>query len=250
VTGVGPGLGRAICEAGAQAGANVVMAARSIERLEQLAEEIRAAGGTAVGVRADVTDPDQCRNLVDVAVAEFGGLDGLVNSAFQQPPMQTVAEMSMESWRASFDINCHAAVQVTQTAIPELRRSAHASVVMIATMSIHLNRPRFAAYAAAKAATAAVARTLAAELGPDGIRVNTVAPGYIWGDSVRWYLQSQADARGLDYEVIENELRDQIALRRIPTPEAIAQTVVFYLSDMARDVTGTMLDVNAGQIMR
>ena len=154
VTGVGPGLGRGIAEACAREGANVVLAARSGGEIERLAGELRAKGQKALPVPTDVRDEASCARLVDRSVAEFGGLDGLVNSAFQQPPMKTVDELSMEAWRDAFDINCHAAVQMTKAAIPALRKSATPSVVMITTMSIHLNRPRFGPYAAAKSATA------------------------------------------------------------------------------------------------
>ena len=82
-----------------------------------------------------------------------------------------------------------------------------------------------------------------------GIRVNSVAPGYIWGDPVRFYLDWQAQERGVTYADVERELLAQMPLGRIPTPEEIAETVVFYLSDLSSIVTGTMLDVNAGQYM-
>jgi NAD(P)-dependent dehydrogenase (short-subunit alcohol dehydrogenase family) len=249
VTGVGPGLGLAIARATAQQGAQVVLAARSKERLDEHVAGLTAEGHRAIGVATDVTDEDQCGALVARTVDELGRLDGLVNSAFQQPPFETVEELTMDTWRHAFEINCHAAVQMTKAAIPALRAASAPSVVMITTMSIHRNRPRFTAYASAKAATATLARGLAAELGPDGIRVNSVAPGYIWGDPVRGFLQAQAEQRGRTYEEELAELESEMPLRRVPKPEAIADAVVFYLSDLARDVTGTMLDVNCGQIM-
>lgn len=250
VTGIGPGLGRSLAFAVARQGASVVLVARSAERLEEYVAELATLGATALGVPTDVTDEAQCANLVASTLEQFGRLDGLVNSAFVQPPFATIEDLPMDVWRQSFDINCHAAVQLIKAALPGLKASPVASVVNITTMSIHTTRPRFGAYAAAKAATQSYTRTFAQELGPYGIRVNAVAPGYIWGDPVRVYLQSQADARGVPYDVVEEELLTQIPLRRIPTPDRIAETAVFYLSDMAADVTGTMLDVNGGQIMR
>ena len=252
VTGVGPGLGRAIARACGREGATVVLAARSAERLAAMVAELAAEGATAVAVPTDVTDEDQRRRLVAAAAeaSATGAIDGLVNSAFQQPPMVTVEDTDPEVWRAAFEINCHAAVQLTRAALPALRAAAAPSVVMITTLSVHTSRPRFGAYAAAKSATSSAARTLAAELGPDGIRVNCVAPGYIWGEPVRWYLDYQAKQRGVLYETVEGELLAEIPLRRIPTPEAIADAVVFYLSAMSRDITGTTLDVNGGQYTR
>jgi NAD(P)-dependent dehydrogenase (short-subunit alcohol dehydrogenase family) len=250
VTGVGPGLGRSLAFAAARHGATVVMVARAHDRLDTYLAEMLAAGLTGAAVAADVTDETACHNVVTTTLERFGRVDGLVNSAFVQPPFATIEDTPMDVWRSSFEVNCHAAVQLTKAALPALKASPYASVVNITTMSIHTTRPRFGAYAAAKAATQSFTRTLAQEVGPYGIRVNAVAPGYIWGEPVRSYLQRQADTRQVPYGVVEAELLEQIPLRRIPHPDRIAETAVFYLSDMAADVTGTMLDVNGGQIMR
>ncbi len=246
VTGVGPGLGRCIVRACSAHGSSVVLAARTEERLEKIAAELE---GPALAVPTDVTDPEQCARLVERTVERFGRLDGLVNSAFKQPPLETIDDTSMEVWREAFEMNCHVAIQMTKAAVPAFRANGGGSVVMITTMSTRNHRPRFGAYAAAKSALAAAARTLATELGADGIRVNSVAPGYIWGDPVRLYLEWQAQERGVSYADVERDLLTQMPLGRIPTPEEIAETVVFYLSDMSSIVTGTMLDVNAGQYM-
>ena len=246
VTGVGPGLGRCIVRACSAHGALVVLAARTEARLEKIAAELE---GPSLTVPTDVTDPEQCGRLVARTVEQFGRLDGLVNSAFKQPPLESIDDTPMEVWREAFEMNCHVAIQMTKAAVPAFRASGGGSVVMITTMSTRNHRPRFGAYAAAKSALASAARTLATELGSDGIRVNSVAPGYIWGDPVRFYLDWQAKERGVTYGDVERELLAQMPLGRIPTPEEIAEAVVFYLSDMSSIVTGTMLDVNAGQYM-
>ena len=250
VTGVGPGLGRSLALACAREGANVVLAARSADVLDSVAEEIEGLGARSLPVPTDVTDADARRRLVDSAVAKFQGIDGLVNSAFVQPPMETIADVSMDTWLDSFTINCHAAVAVTKEALPHLAKSGSGAVVFVNTMSLLTNRPRFGAYTAAKAALAAAAKVLAAEVGPLGVRVNSICPGYIWGRPVRDYLQRPADARGVDYEIVHSELLDQIPLRRINTPDEIANPAVFLLSELARGVTGVMIDVNGGQAMR
>lgn len=250
VTGVGPGLGRSLATACAEQGAAVVLAARTAATLESVADEITRGGGQALAVPTDVTDPKARQALVDAAVSQFGRIDGLVNSAFVQPPMEPIAEVDLETWLSSFTINCHAAVGMTQAALPHLVGSPTASVVFVNTMSLLTNRPNFGAYTAAKAALAAAAKVLAAEVGPQGVRVNSIAPGYIWGDPVRDYLQRQADARGVDFQVLLDELLHQIPLRRVNTPEDIASAAVFLLSDLARGVTGVMIDVNGGQAMR
>jgi NAD(P)-dependent dehydrogenase (short-subunit alcohol dehydrogenase family) len=247
VTGVGPGLGRSLALACARAGADVVIAARTQSVLDEVAVEIEELGVRAVAVPTDVTDDDARRRLVQAAKDELGALDGIVNSAFVQPPFETMDEVSRETWMTSFDINCHAAVALTQAAIPHLVQSPVSSVVFVTTMSLLTNRPRFGAYTAAKAAASAASKVLAAELGPRGVRVNCVAPGYIWGLPVERYLQLQADARGVDYQVLLDELLAQIPLRRVNTPDEIANAGVFLLSELARGITGITIDVNGGQ---
>ena len=250
ITGVGPGLGRSLAVTCAREGASVALAARTAAVLESVADEIIRSGGKALAVPTDVTDPAARQALVAAAVSEFGRIDGLVNSAFVQPPMEPIAEVDLETWLHSFTINCHAAVGMTQAAIAVLVDSRSPSVVFVNTMSLLTNRPNFGAYTAAKAALAAAAKVLAAEVGPKGIRVNSIAPGYIWGEPVEGYLQSQADARGVEFQTVLDELLLQIPLRRVNTPDEIANAAVFLLSDLARGITGVMIDVNGGQAMR
>ncbi len=252
VTGIGPGLGRSLALACAREGADVVLAARTQEVLDAVASEIVPLGGTALPVLTDVTDAASRSALIDAAATAFGRIDGLVNSAFSQPPFETLDDLSEETWRSSFEINCHAGALLTKEAIPFLTASAaahsrDAAVVFVTTMSLLTNRPRFSAYTAAKAATAATSKVLAAELGPRGVRVNCIAPGYIWGPPVEGYLQLQADARGVTRDVVLEELLDQIPLRRVNTPDEIANAAVFLLSDLARGITGVTIDVNGGQ---
>ncbi len=249
VTGVGPDLGRSLALTCADHGADVVLAARDLSRLEKIANEVRELDRRALVVPTDVTDDAAVTQLMAVTMDEFGRMDGLVNNAFQQPPIESIDDLDMATWLHAFEINCHAAIRVTKAAIPHLTQSPYASVVMVNTMSVWTNRPNFGAYQAAKSALASAARTLAVELGPRGVRVNSIAPGYIWAQPVRDYLARQAERRGVETEVVYNELLEQIPLRRVNTPDEIARTAVFLLSELARGVTGVFLDVNGGQAL-
>ncbi len=184
VSGVGPGLGRDLALALARAGADVVLAARTPSTLEQVADEVRALGRRALPVPTDITDPAQCQRLVEAAVGHFGQLHVLVSSAFVQPPFEHVEHASEETVRSSFEVNFFGHVWLTQAAVPHLRASAPASIVFINTMSTRRTRAKFGLYTAAKMALLGLAKVLAVELGPDRIRVNSVHPGYIWGESV------------------------------------------------------------------
>jgi NAD(P)-dependent dehydrogenase (short-subunit alcohol dehydrogenase family) len=124
--------------------------------------------------------------------------------------------------------------------------SAGGSIVIVNTMSAHRPQPRFGGYAAAKAALAMITRTLAAELGPQGIRVNGLHPGYIWGPNVEMYFAHKASQRGVDPQVVYAEVAGESPLGFVPTAEQIAGAVVFFASDLSAAVTGQALDVNAG----
>ena len=249
VSGIGPGMGRDIALACARQGADVVLAARSADRLDAVAEEVRALGRQALPVPTDVTDEGQVEALVASTTEQFGRLDVLVNNAFKQPPFATLEGMDMDDWNDSLEMNCTQALRFSRAVLPTMRSQGAGSIVNIATLSIRNNRPNFGAYAAAKSALTSVTRTMAQEVGPDGIRVNAVCPGYIMGDSVRWYLNSLAEQAGTTYQDEYDRVAGDIALRFIPDSEQISGAVVFFASDLACAVTGTSLDVNGGHWM-
>jgi NAD(P)-dependent dehydrogenase (short-subunit alcohol dehydrogenase family) len=246
VSGIGPGMGRAIALACAREGADVVLAARTKEKLAAVASEVEAVGRRALQVPTDVTDEAQCRDLAAAAVDEFGRVDVLVNNAFVQPPFETLEDASLESWRRGLEMNLLGAVSMTRAVVPQMKQQHAGAIVFINSMSARRTRTLFGVYSAAKAALLSTARTFALELGRDGIRVNSVVPGYIWGPSVKWYFESIAKERGITREEVYDEVASETCLHHLPDAEEIADTVVFLASDRARAVTGQSLDVNAG----
>jgi len=119
--------------------------------------------------------------------------------------------------------------------------------VMINSAVLRHSRRTFGPYKLAKASLLAMAQTLSTELGPRGVRVNSVAPGYIWGDSLKWYFDFLASKRGVEPQEVYDETAATIDLRRLPEPDEIADAVVFLASDLARIITGQCLDVNGGE---
>jgi NAD(P)-dependent dehydrogenase (short-subunit alcohol dehydrogenase family) len=246
VAGVGPGLGRSLAVRGAQAGADVVLAARTAARLDEVAKEVSALGRRALAVPADVTDPDAAAHLAQAAVAEFGRVDALVYNALAMPPIADLAAVGLDAIQAGFDGNVVSALRLTRLFIPALAASA-GSVVMINSMVVRYSQRTMGPYKLAKAALLAMAQSLATELGPQGIRVNSVAPGHIWGDSLKWYFGYLGHKRGVDAQVIYDETAAGIDLGRLPEPDEIADAALFLASDLARAVTGQCLDVNCGE---
>jgi len=246
VAGVGSGLGRAIALASAREGADVVLAARTAPRLDDVAKEVTALGRRGLGVPTDLTDAEAAAHLAETAREKFGRIDALVYNALAMPPIKDLVSVDLDAIGAGFDANVVAALRLTRLFTRALAES-RGSVVMINSMVVRFSQRRMGPYKLAKAALLAMAQSLATELGPQGIRVNSVAPGHIWGESLQWYFGYLAHKRGVDVQQIYDETAAGIDLGRLPEPDEIADAVVFLASPLARAITGQCLDVNCGE---
>jgi len=246
VAGVGPGLGRSIALASAREGADVVLGARTAARLDDVAKEVDALGRRGVAVPTDLADAAAAEHLAEAALGAFGRVDALVYNALAMPPIKELREVGLEAISASFDANVVAALRLTRLLVPALAESK-GSVVMINSMVVRFSQRTMGPYKLTKAALLAMAQSLATELGPQGIRVNSVAPGHIWGDSLKWYFGYLAKKRGVTVEQVYQETAAPLDLGRLPEPDEIADAVVFLASELARAVTGQCLDVNCGE---
>ena len=250
VSGVGPGMGRSIALALAGAGADVVLGARREGSLHAVATEVEALGRRAACVATDITDPEQCRRLADAAATDLGRLDVLVNNAFAEEDWREPFDgLDPARWRAPIEVNLFGTLNLTQACVPHLKAAGGGSIVMITTLSIRNPIPLLGGYAASKAALTTAAHVLAKELGGDGIRVNCVAPGHIAGDTLTNYFEWIAKQRGIAPGDVAEEIKAMNPLHEIPTPDEIAQAVLFFASDMSRVITGQTLDVNCGRTL-
>ena len=256
VTGVGPGIGRDIALGLAREGADVALVARTERNVPAVAAEVEALGRRAVPVYGNIADGDDCARIAAEVRAAFGDqLDILVNSAFYGGLDERFEDADLDKWQRPIKVNYLGTLRLTQAMLPQLKAAGEAKgdarIVMVNTMSVQVLEEGAGAYAGSKAALGAVSKTLARELGGYGIRVNSVHPGYIWGDSVKIYLEWQAQERGGDatWETVYEELAAETALGYLPHSSEIAGAVVFYASPLARCVTGTALPVNGGHWM-
>jgi NAD(P)-dependent dehydrogenase (short-subunit alcohol dehydrogenase family) len=246
VSGIGPGVGREVALAFAREGGDVALAARTASVVEEVAAEVRALGRRAVAVPSDVAEPADCERLVARAVAELGGVDVLVNNAFLTHPWGPVESADFADWRRIMDVNLFGSLRLAQLVLPHMRARGGGSIVMVNTMSIRIIEPNVGGYAASKAALLTATRTLAKEVGPDGIRVNSVVPGYIWSDKMDAYFHHLASQQGRSYDAVRDEVTRQTALHHIPDSAEVAAAVLFFASDLSRACTGQALDVNGG----
>lgn len=276
IVGAGPGFGHTLALRAAARGASVVVAARTASRVEEIADavrrddEVRRAGGTAIAAPVDATDPVSVRALREAVEGHADAVHGLVYSAFAVPSMKPLARTDHGQISAGIDLSVLGALRTTQEFTPLLEAGAGAadatdgtdaadapdvpdsrpvtsSVVMMASAVIHHSRERYAGYKIAKTALVALGHSLATELGPRGIRVNTVAPGYIYGDTLKAYFESLATKYGGTGEDVCAHTAEKTDLRRLPDEAEIVDPVLFLLSDAASAVTGQTLTVDCGE---
>ena len=262
IVGAGPGFGRTLALRAASEGATVVVAARTGSRVEEIAQEVRAAGGSAIAAPVDATDPESVRALRDTVAEHTDAVHGLVYSAFAVPSMKPLAQTDHDQITRGMDLSVLGALRTTQEFTSLLEAGAvpvagpptpdapgppTGSVVMMASAVIHHSRERYAGYKIAKTALVALGHSLATELGPRGIRVNTVAPGYIYGDTLKGYFEHLATKYGGSLEDIYQHTAEKIDLRRLPSEREIVDPVVFLLSDDSSAITGQTLTVDCGE---
>lgn len=247
VSGVGPGLGRRVAVRAAAEGAAVVLAARTPETVAAIEAEIGSAGGRALGMPADITDPDACEALTAAAMEAFGRIDGLVNNAFRGPRGDAFVEADLDRWRRLFDVNVWGSLALTQAVSRRMQDAGSGSIVFVASMAARIGMMRQAGYAASKGALLAATRSLATELGPSGVRVNSAVPGWMWGPNVEAHCEIDARRRDITPEEVRDEIASRIPLRKIPTDDECAGAILFLLSDLAAAVTGQAVDVNGGE---
>ena len=247
ISGVGPGLGRKLALRCADEGARLTLGARSAEFLEGVAKEVRDVGGEAIAVPTDVSKAEDCHALIEAAVNAYGGVDGLVNSAYK---FETGAFESadLETWRGAMDISCFGALRLAQYALPHLR-DRRGAIVNVGTVSTRVSTPSAGGYTIAKAALDMATRQIAFEVGPSGVRANGALMGWMDGEPLRKGFAGRAEARSITPEQLEAEMAQAIPLGRFPTDEECAGAVLFLLSDLSSAMTGALIHVNGGQYM-
>ncbi|MBV9350889.1 MAG: SDR family oxidoreductase [Mycobacterium sp.] len=246
ISGVGPALGTTLAHRCARDGADLVLAARTAERLDDVAKQITDVGRRAVAVATDITDDDQVKNLVDTALAAYGKVDVLINNAFRVPSMKPLAGTTFQHIRDAIELTVLGALRLIQGFTPALAESS-GSIVNVNSMVIRHSQAKYGAYKMAKSALLAMSQSLATELGEQGIRVNSVAPGYIWGDTLKGYFEHQAGKYGTTVDQIYTATAANSDLKRLPTEDEVASAIIFLASDLASGITGQTLDVNCGE---
>ncbi|MED5610097.1 SDR family oxidoreductase [Pseudomonas sp. JH-2] len=239
VTGGAGGLGLAFAEAAARAGARVAIADVRDAEVQAAAASLREQGLAIDGLALDLREPQSISTCVARAVERLGGLDGLVNNAAVTHSGGKPAQaLDIATWDLVMQVNVRGAWLMTNACLPALRESGRGAVVNLASDTPLWGAPNLLAYTASKGALIAMTRSLARELGADGITVNAIAPGLVEVEATA-YVPAE-----------RHELyRRQRAISRAQLPEDVTGAVLFALSDLSRFVTGQTLPVNGGFVM-
>lgn len=238
VTGAGRGIGEAIAHRLAAEAAHVVVVGRALPPIEQTVADIERAGGSALAISADIVNPADVRMIFERVMNRWGRIDVLVNNAavFDEP---TFLELDLETVQRTFNTNVAGTFLMSQAASRLMIEAGGGSIIHISSIDALGADGPFTAYTATKAAVVSMARTMAMELSPQGIRVNCVAPGFVNTDMVH---------KTSTPNVLDHMLNDftRVPIRRLVEPEEIAAAVAFLASDDASAITGSNLVVDGG----
>lgn len=236
VTGAGAGIGRAIAETFAAAGAAVMVSDLNAEAARTVADGIQAKSGRAAGMACDVTKDGDLAGLVAGTLREFGKLTILVSNAGGGGPKPF--DMPMPDFRRAFDLNVFSLFRLAQLAAPEMEKARGGSILAITSMAAENRNQRMAAYASSKAAASHLVRNIAFDLGPRGIRVNGIAPGATRTDALQSVLNEEIEAKMLTHTPIH----------RLGEPQDMANAALFLCSPAAAWISGQILTVSGGGV--
>ena len=234
ITGGTRGIGRAVAEGFAAAGANVVVSSRKAEACEATRAHLEEMGAPALAIAANMGDPETAEMLVSAALERFGGLDIVVNNA-ANALAAPVGQQTDTMWQKSFEVNLRGPALLIQAAAPHLGANGHGAVINVISVGAFQFARGVAMYAAMKAALLSVTRSFAGELAPQGIRVNALAPGPVNTDMVRNLGEGATESMGKG-----------TLLGRTAEPDEMVGPVLYLASDASSFMTGQVLVVDGG----
>lgn len=249
VMGASRGLGKAVAQQFIQEGARVALCARGTDALQATARELEGLGGTGrvLAVRADVTEPEQLHGFVEAVLREYGRVDVLVVNAGGPKP-GTFSDLTPEDWQAATRLTLQSAIDVLYQVVPHMRTRRSGSIVAMTSYTVKTPGENLILSNSVRMAVIGLVKSLADELGRDGIRVNAVLPGWTRTERVDVLMQARAQKSGATPEEEAARITRSIPLGRMGTPEEFARTVVFLASPAASYISGISLPVDGGLI--
>jgi len=248
VTGAGRGIGETIAKMSAEAGAKVVLAARSADQLDRVVAEIEAAGGTALAVPTDVTDEAAQKALIKAATDAFGRLDVLVNNAGTNYVANLVMSKDAQV-RNVYDVNVFPVVGLSRLAVRAMIRQKSGRIINVSSVSAKVGAAYYSAYASSKAAILGLTKSVALEVAKIGITVNAICPWFVETDLVRDAMGKRAKLFGKDADTYLQEVIEESPQKRLITAREVGGLALFLMSPEAQGITGQSLNVCGGVSM-
>ena len=238
ITGAGQGIGRVFAKAFATAGARAVIAEINEDKAAAVAADILDAGGEALAVTTDVSDPASIDEMVEIVTDEYGRIDVLINNAaiFSTLEMRPFEQIPLEEWERVLRVNVTGAMLCARAVLPAMRRAKWGRIVNMASGAVSLGRPGYLHYIASKAALIGMSRSLARELGKDGITVNAILPGATFTEIERKTVTPEQKERIIAMQCIP----------RAETPEDLVGAALFLASEASAFVTGQIINADGG----
>jgi NAD(P)-dependent dehydrogenase (short-subunit alcohol dehydrogenase family) len=247
ITGASKGIGRALSLCFAREGASVICAARSTDLVHETAAMVEKAGGRALALTCDAAKEDDVNRMIAAGVQAFGKITTLINNAGDGGPTKPVEEYTMDDWLYTLHSCLTSSYVCTRFVVPEMLKAGGGAIVNISSGAGRRGLPYRIGYCSAKAGQVGMTYGMALELGPRGIRVNCVAPGAVAGDRIDRVIAGQAEVRGISVDEMRRAMLERSPLRRMTTAEDIAEATLFLASDLAKNISGQVLAVNAGE---
>ena len=239
ITGASRGIGFAIAETFAQAGAKVVLSSRKQEALEQVAEKIQANGGEAFPFAAHTGDPENIKNLVAACIERFGGVDILVNNAATNPHFGPLLTSEESHWEKILDVNLRGYFRTIKECASNMRKRGGGKVINVASVAGLQYQQGMGIYSVSKAGILMLTQALAVELADDNIQVNAIAPGFI---------QTRFSRALWETPQIHQKIISQIPQERIGQPEEVTGMALYLASSASDFTTGAVMVVDGGQL--
>jgi len=252
VTGGGRGIGKAIALAFANEGAAVVVASRTLSRLEETVSEIKSKGGRATAIQTDVTDEKQVQRMVEKTIAEYGKIDILVNNSGIGGPTVRVVDLKLEDWHEVLSIDLTGSMLCAREVLRYMIPRRSGNIISIAAeggrgCDGRAGYPMRSPYTCAKMGVIGLTEVLATEVGEDNIRVNAISPAAVRGERLINVVKGRSEATGVPFEELMSKITANYSLKRPAEESEVAATAVFLASDESSAITGQVLVANCGQ---
>lgn len=241
VTGGASGIGKSCCLTFAEQGATLAIADINKSGAEEVAAQIKKANGEAIAIQSDVSKESQIKQMIESIYSEYGRLDGIVSNA-GIPCTAAIKDITEEKWQRTFDVNTKAFFFICKYAYPIMKKQGCGSIVVVSSAACIRLRPLFSVYSASKAAATNLSKSLALELAPYNIRVNSLNPVSCDTPMLKDFMKP-----GLSDEEGRKAFIDGIPLNRICTPVDVASAASFLISDEAIFITGVEIPIDGGR---